>query len=794
MSGVLEGTRVIDFGQYIAGPLTGMLLADQGADVIKVDPPGGPRWKVPGNATWNRGKRSIILDLKEPDGLDSARSLVRSADIVLENFRPGVMARLGLGPEEMTGANPRLVYCSLPGFASDDPRAGVPAWEGVVVAASGNFLLSAVGLRPVMDMDGSVKFQPEHGSKSSNGDRRPVYTSIPTASAFGALQAAVGISMALNVRERDGVGQHVEIPLFDAMFASNAFRGISKHHPSKGVTYPYSPGKYGEPQHYGPWGGFYECKDGRWFYFNGAGNGNWRHFLQAAGITSWDADGITDFTKIADDLEIANEAFRRAEELFKTRTAQEWEDLVAEAGSEGVVCRSSQEWLDHPQARASQMVVEVDDPTYGKMLQPGINVRMARTPGKIRGPAPEPDQHRKEILSQLASTSPVNSQPSPDATIRAALDGVKVLDLCIVLAGPMLGRTLSEFGADVIKINNPSREGTLTLHTDVNQGKRSLLLDLKTEEGRNVFWQLLDDADVVLQSYRAGKLKQLGLSYEEVRKRKPDIIYCSLNAFGHLGPWAERPAHDPSAQAVTGMSVRFGGDGSPVSQPSPMSDYATGYMGAYAVALALLHRQRTGEGQLVDASLCYSAMTLQAPFMQSYEGKAWDEARGQDALGDSPLHRIYQAQDGWFFLGARESELPRLAGVDGLAGVDAMSGPALAASFEERFTSKPVQTWVSQLNAAGIGAHRVVEDFAEVMADPWAKAHGLSLTREHEEVGVMTNCGPAFRLSRTPVRIGYPAPKPGKHAQEILEELGMGADYQRLVDAGVLVVDGVKAG
>ena len=211
MPGVLEGTRVIDFGQYIAGPLTGMLLADQGADVIKVDPPGGPRWKTPGNATWNRGKRSIILDLKQQGDLAAARSLVQSADVVLENFRPGVMERLGLGPQEMTGANPRLVYCSLPGFASDDPRAGVPAWEGVVVAASGNFLLSAVGLRPVMDMDGSVKFQPEQGAKSSNGDRRPVYTSIPTASAFGALQAAVGISMALNVQERDGVGQHVEI-------------------------------------------------------------------------------------------------------------------------------------------------------------------------------------------------------------------------------------------------------------------------------------------------------------------------------------------------------------------------------------------------------------------------------------------------------------------------------------------------------------------------------------------------------------------------------------------------------
>ena len=108
--------------------------------------------------------------------------------------------------------------------------------------------------------------------------------------------------------------------------------------------------------------------------------------------------------------------------------------------------------------------------------------------------------------------------------------------------------------------------------------------------------------------------------------------------------------------------------------------------------------------------------------------------------------------------------------------------------------AKSVETWVSQLNAAGIGAHRVVRDFAELMVDPWVKAHGLSLTREHDEMGLVTTCGPAFRLSQTPVLPGHPAPKPGRHAREILEEHGLGDEYQRLVAAGVEVVDGVIAG
>ena len=150
MPGALEGIRVIDFGQYIAGPMAAMLLGDHSADVIRVDPPGGPRWNAPANATWNRNKRSIVLDLKKDADLETARQLIAGADVVIENFRPGVMDRLGVGAAAMTAANPRLIYCSLPGFGADDPRAQVKAWEGVVGAATGAYRAShATEGRPV---------------------------------------------------------------------------------------------------------------------------------------------------------------------------------------------------------------------------------------------------------------------------------------------------------------------------------------------------------------------------------------------------------------------------------------------------------------------------------------------------------------------------------------------------------------------------------------------------------------------------------------------------------------------
>lgn len=147
MAGALDGIRVIDFGQWLAGPLTALLLADQGAEVIHVDPPDGPRWQTPANATLQRGKQHFVLDLKSAADRVRARALIDSADILIENFRPGVIDRLGPGWDSVRRDHDRLIYCSLPGFASDDPRAAMPAWEGVLAAATGTYTSSGTPAR-----------------------------------------------------------------------------------------------------------------------------------------------------------------------------------------------------------------------------------------------------------------------------------------------------------------------------------------------------------------------------------------------------------------------------------------------------------------------------------------------------------------------------------------------------------------------------------------------------------------------------------------------------------------------
>ena len=183
--GALDGIRVSDFGQYIAGPLAAVMLGDQGADVIHVDPPGGPTWKTDADAFLQRGKRRISLDLKSPHDRETAGRLIDSADVVIENFRPGVMDRLGVGAESAIERNARLIYCSLPGFAPDDPRADMQAWEGILDAATDNCI-------------------PRVGEEPPGWDwSRPFYSAVPLASNFGAFLGATGIVMALIARQRD---------------------------------------------------------------------------------------------------------------------------------------------------------------------------------------------------------------------------------------------------------------------------------------------------------------------------------------------------------------------------------------------------------------------------------------------------------------------------------------------------------------------------------------------------------------------------------------------------------------
>ncbi len=744
--GALHGVRVLDFGQYIAGPLTAMFLADHGAEVIRIDPPGGPRHVTPANATWNRGKRSIVLDLKNPGDLEIALKLVDTADVLVENFRPGVMQRLGLGAEAMTARNPRLVYCALPGFSAIDPRGGLQAWEGVLGAAT-------------------ACFAPDPDPEVWSG--RPLYTAIPHSSSFGAVLAATSIAAALHARGRDGRGQQIEVPLFNATFNAISNRAMKIWDGPKFRALP-----TGRPHAL--------CKDGRWLMYAPADK-NIGAFLDQVGLGELKEQKLS-----------LKAMTQRLAPLLATRDAREWEQMMLKLGIECMACYTSAEWLHHPQAEATKIVDDFDDPELGRFRGIGINVRLSESPGRVRSPRPRLDADHAQILDELKTTHTKPKAlpavlPTGTEDLRGALAGVRVLDLCLFIAGPTCGRTLAEFGADVIKIDSPHR-GQVNWHADVNRGKRTLLIDLKQKEGMDIFWRLVDGADVVLQNMRKGAAEKIGIGYEQVRARRPDIVYCSINAYGQTGPYAGWPGVEVIAQAMTGIQWRFGGD-RPMVAPFNACDFGTGVLSAYGIALALLHRQRTGEGQHVDNALLYTASMLQSAFLQEYAGKQWNEPRGQKVLGTGPLYRAYEAADAWLFICTNADALR---GCAELADLAELQGETLERALEERLRGKPADEWVKRLMRAGIAAQRVVREVPDLMIDPLVLAHGLSVTRFHQDHGAVTTIGPSAKLSRTPVQLGRPSPRPGTDAAEILEEIGMRGELERLIRERVIVVEGVK--
>jgi crotonobetainyl-CoA:carnitine CoA-transferase CaiB-like acyl-CoA transferase len=753
MSGALEGLRVVDFGQYIAGPLVAQMLGDSGAEVVRIDPPGGPRWQHPANTVLQRGKASLVLDLTGEHDRSVAQTLISRADVLVENFRPGVMQRLHLGAAEMGTGNPGLIYCSIPGFASDDPRAAMYAREGVVGAAAGLYA-------------------------SRDGDPRepPIYNTLPLASCFAALIAANSIVAALIARERTGLGQSIEVPLFEASFE------LTRYYGDRPPGAPHPRIRLGATttmaltQHY-------QCSDGRFVHLSWLEGRQLDAFARLTGLQhAWSSAGLLDHARVRSDRGYSEQLRAALTEVFKTRSAAEWMAL-ANPDADLAHCITSQEWLvSDAQARATRAVITLEDPELGTTHQAGYPISMSLTPPRARGPRHVlgTDQATPQRWETPPAFTPAKALAG--TVLSHPLEGIRALDLTQILAGPTACRILAEYGADVVQIVNPHARAGRDFHFSVNNGKRSMLLDLKQPGAMDVFWRLIEHVDVVSTNFSSEVGARLGVDEASVRRRRPDVIYSRISAYGLDGPLREFRGHDQVGQAVTGMEIRWGGDyGTPLMQPHPLNDFGTGQLAAFAMMLALLCRTRTGRGQLVGASLAQTATFLQVPYMLAYHGKNWSdqEPGGQQCLGAGPLERLYRAQDRWLFVAARS--------LDELKGVPNLADLADASQLTERFARLPAAVWVTHLTAAGIGAH-VLNTPPEAMLDGWAIAHGVSRQVEFPEAGSGTIVGPSRRLSRTPTRAPTPTPPPGCHGRELLEELGFGARVAELEDSGAVVL------
>ena len=391
------------------------------------------------------------------------------------------------------------------------------------------------------------------------------------------------------------------------------------------------------------------------------------------------------------------------------------------------------------------------------------------------------------------------------------LEGLSVLDCTQVMAGPFCTLLLADMGADVIKIEKTAGgddtrqmgpqliEGWAAAFLAINRNKRSLALDLRSEEGNQVFMRLLESADVVVENFRPGAMEKLGLGYKQLAEIKPSLIYCSISGFGQTGPYRDRGGFDLVTQGMSGlMSVTGIPDGPPVKVGVPITDLTSGMYAAYGILTAYIHCLRTGQGQLVDTSLLEAGLAY--TFWESSVYFTTGEVPGP--LGSA--HRLnapYQAvktSDGYITIGAATQStweaLCRAIGREELlsdprfvSGIDRKSRETeLAEDLERTFSQESTQHWMEVLLEGKVPSGPIY-DLAQVYADPQVQARQMFVEMDDPDLGIIKNIGIPLKLSLTPGRIRRRAPGLGEHTREVLLGAGYSTDeVTRLAEAGVV--------
>ena len=394
---------------------------------------------------------------------------------------------------------------------------------------------------------------------------------------------------------------------------------------------------------------------------------------------------------------------------------------------------------------------------------------------------------------------------------RLPLEGIKVVDLTAAMAGPYCTQLLADFGADVLKIEHPGRgdmqrafgppflEGESPYYLINNRNKRGMTLDLRTDRGQEIFRKLVVGADVVAENYRPGVKKKLKIDYETLRAINPRLIYCSISGFGQTGPYGDRPGFDPIAQGMSGLSSVTGWEETgPIRVGVAIGDSLGGMFGMYGVLLALIERERSGEGQWVQTSLLEGLIAVLGFQAAKYfaTGKR-PERQGNDHAMMSP-YGAFRTRDGTMNIAAGNQGMwERLARALGLEGLiedgrfrtvsDRMENrSALTALLEEKLGERTSAAWEGVLNEAGV-ANGPILHLDEVFEDPQVLHQEMILEQTHPTIGKIKQLGFPTKLSRTPATLRLPPPLMGEHTDEVLGELGYTTEeIQAMRKEGVL--------
>ena len=775
----LEGITVLDLTDGMAGALAGMFLCDNGARVIRVDAPGPQDQRTdPSYAVWDRGKESVFLDLsralrdahtvRRGDSDSSVdlrelahfRKLVISSDVLLESLAPSSPYQTLVSYEELSSINPRLVHCSITAYGREGPLKDQPADDDLVMACVG-ILASQPSFRP-----------------------GPVHVIHPLPSVGAGILAAQGIVAALYAREKTGNARRVDTSLMAGalLFAPKVTGEKLKARALQRSTVGG-----------GPFYSAFECQDGTWVQLGCVHTRFVGLAASVMGIKDAMADPRFGDGRSVPTEEARSELYGMVGDAIKTKPYKEWATLFEEADVPYALVRTTQEAMDDPQVRVNDMVMQQDDPVLGAMSYMGLPVKLTGTPGKVKGPRPVPGQHTNRVLSALSDAEPQVGdvhEPQADALARP-LEGVKVLETANVIAGPTAGKLLSELGADVIKLEPPegdiSRPATPPYFFLLNSNKRSVSVNARTEEGREVVKRLAAQADVLVANMRPGATGRIGIGSEALGKLNPGIIETHVTAFGWTGPYAHRPGLDPLAQALIGLQRAQGGPENPpvfLGGLAP-NDYVAGAMGALGAIMALFARERTGVGQQVHTNLLNAGIVISSAEFMGFQGKPPRHLADKGQYGLGALHRLYESADGWIYLAAEKDQywsgLCTALGREDLASDPRFSSPharsqndqELALELAQAFSRRASADCLREMEEKKVPCAPVVEQYNEsFFSDPQAIANDMIVEHQHPNIE-------SYKISRNLIRLATTSnvdprstPLLGEHNREALEAVG----------------------
>jgi crotonobetainyl-CoA:carnitine CoA-transferase CaiB-like acyl-CoA transferase len=794
---ILDGITVVEVGSGSIGTsLAGMLLADAGARVRKVEPPRGDRLRresPAGFLVWNRGKDSVVLDLHEDDGRRGLADLVAGADVVLEGFGTGVAERFGCDADLLCGRDTRLVHCSVKGFGATGPHAHLKAYEGVVAAKAGVFTRRTT-------------FRPG-----------PVFVNSNFASVGVGHLAHGGVLAALIARARTGEGQRIEATMVQGLHPYDYFGTMQWQYDQANPSAPTRQQRVSAERY-----GLSLCsQDGHWVVISTMLTHQCHAMLRALEL-----DHLLDeerFRKAptfagADDAQAYQDLLWWT---FRQRTLDEWRPrLLAERDIAFEAVVTSEAALGHPQVAANGDAITVLDPVLGPVRQTAPVGHFTRTPLEVSRSAP--------ALGDGARPTPTGPRPHGDPPVGSTpphpLSGITIVEFGYFFAMPFGVTLAASLGARVIKVEDlrgdPMRWTWGTKETSgvkVTEGKESLAVDLGTSEGKRLVHQIVAGADVFVQSFRPGVAERLGVDEPSLRTANPELLYVDASGYGSTGPYSDRALYAFTASAFAGSYHRQSPEWLDVercaaAELDELDEISkrivnTSEGDAYAalalfsaLMLGIYERSVSGRGQRLRTSMLGGNSLALADGFSAYDGKPDPPRVDPDMYGLHALYRLYRARAGWLFLAAptpaewerlvavldRPEELaaPSFATAEGRALNDADLVDALGGLLVQRDASD----WERILTAAGIGG---VEVFEGTMAeftntDPVLRETELVAEVDHPLFGPVLRHGVPVRLSATPGRLA-PGCLTGEHTGALLTELGYSTSaIEDLVERGVV--------